>query len=99
MSSRAIPRASSLVGLLAVAVSLIVGWLLARSITRPLGTLAAASHAIAGGDYGHQAPVTGSVEMRALAADFNYMAGQVQRAQAGASATSWRISRTTSRRR
>lgn len=70
-----------LVGLLAVAVSLIVGWLLARSITRPLGTLAAASHAIAGGDYGHQAPLTGSVEMRALAADFNYMAGQVQRAQ------------------
>jgi len=70
-----------LVGLLAVALSLIVGWLLARSITRPLGTLAAASHAIAGGDYGHQAPVTGSVEMRALAADFNYMAGQVQRAQ------------------
>jgi signal transduction histidine kinase len=70
-----------LFGLLAVALSLIVGWLLARSITRPLGTLAAASHAIAGGDYGHQAPVTGSVEMRALAADFNYMAGQVQRAQ------------------
>jgi len=69
-----------LVGLLAVAVSLIVGALLARSITLPLGTLAAASHAIAGGDYGHQAPVTGSVEMRALAADFNYMAGQVQRA-------------------
>jgi signal transduction histidine kinase len=70
-----------LVGLLAVVVSLVVGGLLARSITRPLGTLAAASHAIAGGDYGHQAPVTGSVEMRALAADFNYMAGQVQRAQ------------------
>ncbi|HEX6606792.1 MAG TPA: HAMP domain-containing protein, partial [Chloroflexia bacterium] len=70
-----------LVGLLAVGVSLVVGGLLARSITRPLGTLAAASHAIAGGEYGHQAPVTGSAEMRALAADFNYMAGQVQRAQ------------------
>jgi signal transduction histidine kinase len=66
-----------LVGLLA---SLAFGLVLARSITRPVAALAAATRQIAQGNYAHQAPVTGSAELRGLATDFNRMATQVERA-------------------
>jgi signal transduction histidine kinase len=68
-------------GIVALIVALALGFVLARSITRPLGALAAATHEIAQGNYTHQAPVTGSAETQALAADFNRMAAQVERTQ------------------
>lgn len=66
-----------LAGLGAVA----LGGVLARSLTRPIAGLTRAAHAIAQGDYAHQAPVLGSVEMQALAADFNQMAAAVQQSR------------------
>ncbi|MDQ2807184.1 MAG: HAMP domain-containing histidine kinase [Chloroflexota bacterium] len=66
-----------LAGLGAVA----LGGVLARSLTRPIAGLTRAAHAIAQGDYAHQAPALGSVEMQALAADFNQMAGAVQQSR------------------
>ena len=66
-----------LAGLGAVA----LGGVLARSLTRPIAGLTRATHAIAQGDYAHQAPALGSVEMQALAADFNQMAGAVQQSR------------------
>lgn len=66
-----------LAGLGAVA----LGGVLARSLTRPIAGLTRAAHAIAQGDYAHQAPALGSVEMQALAADFNHMAAAVQQSR------------------
>jgi signal transduction histidine kinase len=68
-------------GLLALGAALVLGLVLARSITRPLATLTAATHEIAAGNYAHQAPLTGSVELRTLARDFNHMAGEIRRTQ------------------
>ncbi len=66
-----------LAGLGAVA----LGGVLARSLTRPIAGLTRAAHAIAQGDYAHQAPALGSVEMQVLAADFNQMAAAVQQSR------------------
>ncbi|HUS16087.1 MAG TPA: HAMP domain-containing sensor histidine kinase [Chloroflexia bacterium] len=71
-----------LFGILALMVAVGLGLILARSLTRPIRTLAAATHQIAQGNYAHQAPITGSAEMRELASDFNHMAVEVQRAHA-----------------
>src|SRR5262249_27262202 len=68
-------------GVVALVVTLALGFVLARSIARPLGALAGATHEIAQGNSAPQGPVTGPAEVRALAADFNHMATQVERAQ------------------
>src|SRR5579859_800956 len=67
------------IGVLAILVALGLGWILARSLTRPIAALSAATHEIAQGHYGHQAPVSGSREMQGLATDFNRMVAGVQR--------------------
>ncbi|MGI8588998.1 MAG: sensor histidine kinase [Chloroflexia bacterium] len=66
-------------GLAAVLASLALGLVIARSLTRPIATLTAATREIAQGNYAHKAPVTGSSEMQALAVDFNQMASEVER--------------------
>jgi signal transduction histidine kinase len=55
-------------------------WLLARSLTRPLGRLTAAAHRIAAGNYADPAPVGGRDEIGTLAAAFETMRRRVAEA-------------------
>jgi signal transduction histidine kinase len=58
---------------LAVAVGLALGALLSRSLTAPLQRLAAAAHAVAGGDLSHRVREEGSAEVVEVAQAFNEM--------------------------
>jgi two-component system sensor histidine kinase BaeS len=58
----------------AVVVSVALGVLLARMISRPLERVGAAARRVAEGDYGARAPRSGSAELRSLADSFNQMA-------------------------
>lgn len=62
-------------------VSLLVALILARSIARPLTRLTQATEAIARGQYDHRVAARGRDEIGRLAASFNTMATQVQRAR------------------
>ncbi|GIU88702.1 MAG: two-component sensor histidine kinase [Acidimicrobiia bacterium] len=76
-------RLGALAGVVVLAVVL-VGTLLARSVTRPVRALAAASNALAGGDLGARAPAgSGPPEVRALARSFNVMADRLERLVTG----------------
>jgi signal transduction histidine kinase len=72
-------------GLLALGLALILAWMLARSITRPLLAVADASERMAAGDYSVRVSGSGgSDEFGRLAASFNAMAeavGQADRRQ------------------
>ncbi|MGB9776448.1 MAG: sensor histidine kinase [Anaerolineae bacterium] len=67
--------------LAALAVALVVGGLLFRSIIHPLQQLTAASQAIARGDLSARAPVRGADEVAQLARAFNQMAENLARAE------------------
>ena len=72
--------------LLALAVTGIASWLLARSITRPVRALSAATRVLAGGN--REARVEGAVsarrdELGTLARDFDAMAGRLRELLAG----------------
>ena len=69
-------------GLVAIVIALFLGLLLARRMTRPLGQLAAATRAVAAGDFSHQVPVTSEDELGRLAQDFNQMAGALELSEA-----------------
>ena len=58
----------------AVAVSLILGVILARTLTRSLRELTAATHAVAQGDLRQQVPIRSQDELGELAESFNQMA-------------------------
>jgi signal transduction histidine kinase len=58
---------------LAVALGLIIGTVLSRSLTAPLRRLSLAARAVAGGELNHQVPVGGSTEMIEVARAFNEM--------------------------
>jgi len=60
-------------GALAVALGLVLGVLLSRSLTAPLQRLATAARAVAAGDLGQQVRVEGSTEMAEVALAFNEM--------------------------
>ncbi len=60
-------------GALAVALGLVLGLLLSRSLTAPLQRLATAARAVAAGDLGQQVRVEGSAEMAEVALAFNEM--------------------------
>ena len=67
-----------LIGLAALLVSIASGLVLARSISKPLASLARGMRALAGGSYaGHVTP-EGSDELAALARQFNDMAGRIE---------------------
>jgi signal transduction histidine kinase len=70
-----------LAGSVTLIVSLLVAILLARSIAKPLSNLSRATEAIARGQYDHRVPAKGGDEIGRLAANFNTMAEQVQRAR------------------
>ena len=68
-------------GLIALAVSIIIALLLARSIYRPVQKVTQAAEKIAQGQYGQEIEVIGPKEVRGLATSFNKMSRQVKQAQ------------------
>lgn len=66
------------VGVIAFALSLAVGLLLSRRLTRPLREIAIAAGQVAEGDWERQAPVRGSSEAAVLATAFNDMTGNLR---------------------
>jgi two-component system, OmpR family, sensor kinase len=70
-----------LAGILALAVSLILGFLMARSIYQPVQRLSRAAKNIAEGHYDESVPVSGPPEIKGLAISFNEMASKVKASQ------------------
>jgi two-component system OmpR family sensor kinase len=68
-------------GLATLAISIIVAFILARSIFRPLQRVTHAADDIAHGQYGREIEVAGPKEVRGLALAFNEMSRQVKEAQ------------------
>ena len=69
------------VGLIALAVSIVVAFLIARSVYRPVREVTAAADKIAQGVYDQEVPVEGPKEIKTLASHFNEMAGKVKESQ------------------
>jgi two-component system OmpR family sensor kinase len=68
-------------GLVALAVSILIAILLARSVYVPIRRVTNAAEEIARGNYEQEVPVTGPTEVRGLATSFNQMARQVKHSQ------------------
>jgi signal transduction histidine kinase len=68
-------------GLIALALSILLAWLVARSVSRPLQRVAAAARGLAQGDLQQRAPVAGPEEVRSVARAFNTMASEVATSQ------------------
>ncbi len=66
-------------GALTSLASLVVGWLLARTITRPVRELTAATDAVAQGDLSQRVAVDTDDELGALAQSFNQMSSDLAR--------------------
>lgn len=62
-----------------IALSVIFAVVISNWVSRPLARTAAAARAIASGNYDHQAPEEGPLEVHDLAKSFNEMASQVQK--------------------
>lgn len=69
------------VGVIALAVSIVVAFLIARSVYLPVRKVTAAADKIAEGDYDQEVPVEGPKEIKTLAVHFNEMAGKVKESQ------------------
>ncbi len=65
----------------ALLVGVLLGVLLARTLAAPLGRVAAAAEAIAGGDLAQRVPEQGTEETRAVARSFNQMAANLEQAE------------------
>jgi two-component system, OmpR family, sensor kinase len=68
-----------LIGALVLGLGLLVGYLMAGQIARPIGRLDRAARRVAEGDLATRAQVEGSAEQRSLAATFNDMTAQLER--------------------
>ncbi|MDB5078861.1 MAG: hypothetical protein JWP00_785 [Chloroflexi bacterium] len=68
-------------GFVALLVASLAGFLLARSLTRPLVRLTEASQAVARGDYGQRVQPEGGYELTRLAETFNQMTYNVDKSQ------------------
>ena len=75
-------QASGYAALGATAAALLLGILLARTLTRPLRELTAATRAVAQGDLDQQVPVRSKDELGELADSFNQMSADLARATA-----------------
>ena len=73
-------QALTLAALGAALLALIVGFLLARTLTRPLRALTEATEKMAGGDLNQQVTITSRDEIGELAESFNRMSREVARA-------------------
>jgi len=71
-----------LAALAGVAVAALLSWLVARSITRPLRRVGAATRALAAGERHEPLPTEGTTELAGLAEAFNRMAVQLAASQA-----------------
>lgn len=67
-------RGAAILALVLLALSLLPAWLIARAGSGAVGRMAAASRAIAGGDFSARVPAARIVEADALAVDINRMA-------------------------
>lgn len=65
-------------GLLALVLSALLTWLIARWVAAPLSHMAAASGKVAAGEFDQQIPPSGPAEVQSLAVAFNEMAHRVQ---------------------
>ncbi len=68
-------------GLLALMLSVVLAWLISRSVARPIQRTVAAARAMAQGDYDQQVPPGGPEELQELSTSFNRMARQVRSGQ------------------
>jgi two-component system sensor histidine kinase BaeS len=66
-------------GLIAVGLALILAVVLARTLTRPIRELTAATQVVSGGSLGHQVPVRSRDELGQLASSFNRMSADLVR--------------------
>ena len=65
---------------LAILIALVLGGLLARSLTRPIRDLTEATHALANGDLAQEVPVRSQDELGTLTTAFNQMAAELANA-------------------
>ncbi|MEM7538155.1 MAG: ATP-binding protein [Chloroflexota bacterium] len=65
--------ATALSAFIAIIIAVLVGWILARTLTNPLRALTEATEAMAAGDVGNQVTVHGKDEIGTLATSFNQM--------------------------
>lgn len=65
-------------GLLALLVSAVLTWLIARWVAAPLSRMAEATHRVAAGEYSQQIARSGPEEVQSLALAFNDMVARVQ---------------------
>lgn len=68
-------------GLIALAVSVVIAVLLARSVYRPVQRITRAADEMAQGQYSQEVAVAGPPEIKSLAHAFNHMARQVRQSQ------------------
>ncbi len=66
------------IGLFVLVAGTLLTWLIARHLTRPLGTIGAAADAFSRGDYSKRVAITGTAEMAKLGASFNSMASRIE---------------------
>lgn len=71
----------ALAGLGGVLLAVLLSYLLARRLTRPIGELAAATRRVATGQPGVEVPVEGEDELAGLGRAFNEMSGELSRAR------------------
>ena len=64
-------------GFAGLLISVLLAWLIARSVARPLQGMAGAAEAIAQGKYDQQLPLEGPEEVQRVAESFNSMSAQV----------------------
>ncbi|HLC03432.1 MAG TPA: HAMP domain-containing sensor histidine kinase [Anaerolineales bacterium] len=68
-------------GVVALLLSPLLAWLIARWVAGPLQRMAVAARAVADGEYQHQLPTQGPTEVQALSAAFNEMIRRVKASQ------------------
>ena len=74
-------RRVSLLLVVMIIVGAVGAWMLSRSFTKPMKRLSQAANSVAAGDYSERVELNRSDELGTLAATFNVMSSEVQRAQ------------------
>lgn len=71
----------AIAGVVALLISILLGWIIVKSLADPLKNIALAAASVAQGDYSRQVPQTGPTEVKQVAVAFNSMTKQVQSGQ------------------